>query len=215
MDETFVDLGSVTVPSGVLVLGMAGWIDHWPSTGVGLARRARAAAASGGKHLRELDCEAVAVPVAAHQPLSVRASTSASPFDGEPTIAVFEVNLGVPWEPLGPADVVRLGDLPIDRCGMVLGDAEALDGFVGLGGESTDGLADLAYWGKYGEEAHAMFGEIAGCRVLGFQWDQGDHSIRHRGERRFGQVYPVTMEPDGAGGTVLRWTIPPYDPNRE
>jgi hypothetical protein len=28
---------------------------------------------------------------------------------------------------------------------------------VGLGGESTNGLADLAYWGKYGDDAHAMF----------------------------------------------------------
>ncbi|MFI9830902.1 hypothetical protein ACIHIX_24820 [Streptomyces sp. NPDC051913] len=28
MPETFVDLGSVNAPSGVLVPGMAGWIDH-------------------------------------------------------------------------------------------------------------------------------------------------------------------------------------------
>lgn len=29
MPETFVELGSVTAPSGVLVHGMAGWIDYW------------------------------------------------------------------------------------------------------------------------------------------------------------------------------------------
>lgn len=283
MDETFVDLGSVTVPTGVLVFGMAGGIDHWPSTGARLAPRAKAAAASGGGHLHALGCEAVAVPAAAHQPLSVRASTSASPFDGEPAISVLAVDLGVPWAAFGSADVIRLGDLPVDRCGMVLGDAGALDGFVGLGGESVDRLADLVYWGKHSDAAHTVFGgeslgapgrphgwldlplseaesranalegwntahnegtgliidieehtdysrlcragwehplrvgvvDVAGCRVLGFEWDQGDHSMRHRGERRFGQVYPVTMEPDATGGTVLRWTIPPYDPDRD
>ncbi|WP_331728158.1 hypothetical protein [Streptomyces sp. NBC_00158] len=52
--------------------------------------------------------------------------------------------------------------------------------------------------------------DVAGCRVLGIEWDQGDHSIRHRGERAAGQVYPVTLHADGAGMTVLRWTIPPY-----
>ncbi len=32
--------------------------------------------------------------------------------------------------------------------------------------------------------------EVADCPVLGINWDSGDHSMRHRGERRFGQVYP-------------------------
>lgn len=36
------------------------------------------------------------------------------------------------------------------------------------------------------------------CKVLGIDWDRGDHSMRHRGEREPGQ-------------TVMRWTIPPYD----
>jgi hypothetical protein len=275
--DAFTDLGSVTVPSGVLVFGLAGWVDYWPSTGVRLAARAKAAAASGGGHLLDPDCEAVAVPVAADRPLTVRASTSASPFDGEPTIAILEVDLGVPWESAGTTGNVKLGDLPVDRCGMVLGDAEALDGFVGLGADSTDGLADLSYWGRHSDLAQAVFGgertgspggargwldlplaeaesmaddmrawndatnggiglmvdieehtdysrmcragwdhpllvgliEVEGCRVLGFQWHPGDHSMRHRGERAAGQVYAVTLEPDAAGGTVLRWTIPP------
>ncbi|MFD3557995.1 hypothetical protein ACFWWA_38760 [Streptomyces goshikiensis] len=30
-------------------------------------------------------------------------------------------------------------------------------------------------------------------------------------QRAAGQVYPVTLEADKAGETVLRWAIPPYD----
>ncbi|MET9438682.1 hypothetical protein [Streptomyces sp. NPDC006551] len=50
--------------------------------------------------------------------------------------------------------------------------------------------------------------DLAGCKVLGLGWDPGDHSVRHHAERAGGQVYPATLEPR-AGGTVLRWTIPP------
>jgi len=279
VSESFIELGTVTAPSGVLVLGMAGWIDYWSQTGPALSTLAMSAAAAGGGHLRDESCdaEAVAVPAAAGRPLLVRASTSPSPFDGEPTIAVLEVELGVPWA-WPRREPVLLGDLPVDRCGMILGDAKALDTFVGLGADSVDGLADVAYWGRHAEMAHAEFGgerlgspggprgwldlpldeaeaktealetwaktrsekiglmvacdehtdyyllqragwshplhvgamDVAGCSVLGVEWDQGDHSMRHRGERRFGQVYPVTMERAEPGGTVLRWTIPPY-----
>jgi hypothetical protein len=60
--------------------------------------------------------------------------------------------------------VVLLGDLPVDRCGMVLGDASALDAFVGISGGTTDGLADVAYWGLHEDEAHAVFGgEVLTC----------------------------------------------------
>ncbi|MEV0690758.1 hypothetical protein [Streptomyces sp. NPDC050388] len=83
MSETFVDLGSVNAPSGALVLGMAGWIDHWRELGQSLSERAKAASSSGGGHLREWLCEAVAVPAADDRPLRVRASTSPSPFDSE------------------------------------------------------------------------------------------------------------------------------------
>ncbi|MFE4373180.1 hypothetical protein ACFRMN_34085 [Streptomyces sp. NPDC056835] len=175
---------------------------------------------------------------------------------------------------------VRLGDLPVDRCGMVIGDASGLDAWTGMNDEPADGLADVTYWGRYEDDAHAQFGgeriaqcgvdgphgwldlplaeaaaraaeltawrdrvhgkglmvsidkhndfnrfrragwhhplhvgaiEVGGCKVLGIEWDQGDHSIRHRGERDSGQVYPVALEADAAGGMVLRWTIPPYD----
>ncbi|KQV14324.1 hypothetical protein ASE03_22930 [Kitasatospora sp. Root187] len=57
--------------------------------------------------------------------------------------------------------------------------------------------------------------EVGGHQVLGIEWDQGDHSMRHRGERDAGQVYPVTLEADEAGETVMRWTIPPYDDEDE
>jgi hypothetical protein len=213
----------------------------------------------------------------------VRARTSASPFDGEPTIAVLEVGLGLPWPGPEDGEPVQLGDLPVDRCGMVLGDARALDGFTGLGGESTDGLADVTYWGKYEDAVHAQFGgdripqepgghgprgwldlplaeaeavaerletwtregpgdglmvsvdahtdfhrftragwnhpllagtiDLDACQVVALGWDSGDHSMRHRGERAHGQVYPATLGPR-AGEAVLRWTIPPYDPDR-
>ncbi|MGW1393076.1 hypothetical protein ACWD6Q_15490 [Streptomyces nigra] len=281
MSEIFVDLGKVNAPSGVLVLGMAGWIDQWGDLGQPLSERARTAAARGGGHLREWLCEAVAVPAADDRPLMVRASTSPSPFDEEPTIATLEISLGLPWPKTADRSApVRLGDLPVDRCGMVVGDAAGLDAWTGMDAEPADGLADVFYWGLYADDAHAQFGgeriaqhgvdgphgwldlpvaeaaaraaelaawrdrlhgkglmvsvdkhtdfhrfqragwhhplhvgaiDVGGCRVLGIEWDQGDHSIRHRGERDAGQVYPVTLEADEAGTTVMRWTIPPYD----
>jgi hypothetical protein len=126
--------------------------------------RALAAAEPGGGHLHEPSdvpsqdwiCEAVAVPATASRPLKVRAETWES-YDG-PVITVLEVDLGLPW--LGGLDgePIRLGDLPVDRCGMVLGDARALASFVGLPGESIDGLADVTYWGKHEDDAHTRFG---------------------------------------------------------
>ncbi|MEV7599463.1 hypothetical protein AB0O91_19000 [Kitasatospora sp. NPDC089797] len=285
MPETFLDLGSVTAPSGVLVLGLAGWIDYWPELGRPLAERARAAAAAGGAHLRDGECEAVAVPAAADRPLQVRATVSPSPFDEEPTVATLEIELGLPW-PGGPdrSTPVPLGDLPVDRCGMVIGDATGLAAWTGPDDESTDGLADVTYWGRYEEDAHARFGgeriaqygaagpygwldlpvaeatarasdltdwqrrhhgkglavsvdrhtdhyrfqragwhhpllvgaiEVGGCRVLGLDWDQGDHAVRHHGGRDWGRTYPVVLAATGDGGTVLRWTIPPYDEDED
>ncbi|BCJ47955.1 hypothetical protein GCM10010168_23140 [Actinoplanes ianthinogenes] len=150
MREILVDLGTVDAPSGVVVLGMAGWIDHWPRLGQSLSERARAAASSGGGHLREWLCEAVAVPAADDRPLRVRASTSPSPFDEEPTVATLEIDLGLPWPATADRSApVRLGDLPVDRCGMVIGDAAGLDAWTGLTSGSTDGLADVTYWGRY------------------------------------------------------------------
>ncbi|MET8543271.1 hypothetical protein ABZW03_21865 [Kitasatospora sp. NPDC004799] len=282
MSGTFVDLGFVTAPSGVVVLGMVSWLDAWRELGEPLSVRAGAAAKAGGGHLREAEweCEAVAVPAAADRPLAVRATTEPSAFDEEPTVATLEVELGLPW-PEGVDSPVLLGDLPVDRGGMAVGDAVGLDAWTGLEDEPADGLADLSYWGRYAEDAHARFGgeripqpggvegpygwldlpvaealaleaeisawrgrrsgrgvatsvephvdyftfrragvhhplrvgaiEVGGCPVLGIDWCQGDHSVRHHGGRDWGQAFPVTLEADAAGGTVLRWTIPPYD----
>ncbi|MFG2913399.1 hypothetical protein ACGF0D_10975 [Kitasatospora sp. NPDC048298] len=284
MSETFVDLGFVTAPSGVVVLGLAGWTDYWRELREPLSVRAAAAAKAGGGHLREGECEAVAVPAAADRPLAVRATTEPSVFDEEPTVATLEIELGLPW-PEGVDGPVLLGDLPVDRSGMVVGDAVGLDAWTGLEDEPADGLADLSYWGRYEDDAHARFGgeripqhggvqgpygwldlpvaeavaleaelstwrgglprkgvavmvekhvdylrfrragvhhplkagviEVGGCRVLGIDWCQGDHSLRHHGGRDWGQAFAVTLEADGAGGTVLRWTIPPHDQDVE
>ncbi|MFF8264219.1 hypothetical protein [Streptomyces virginiae] len=53
MAETDIDLGVVTAPSGVLVLGMASWIDYWPQLGRPLSERASAAASVGGGHVHD------------------------------------------------------------------------------------------------------------------------------------------------------------------
>ncbi|MFJ2717608.1 hypothetical protein [Streptomyces sp. NPDC087437] len=285
MTEAMIDVGFVTAPSGVLVLGMAGWIDYWRELGQPLSERARAVAASGGGHLREELCEAVAVPADGDRPLRVRASTSPSPFDEEPTIAVLEVDLGLPWpDSADRSTLVQLGDLPVDRSGMALGDASGLDAWTGMDDEPADGLADVSCWGRHEDDAHAEFGgdripqygvdglygwldlplaeaealaaeltrwrgglhgkgvavsldkhtdfyrfrragwhhplhvgaiEVGGCQVLGIDWDPGDHSIRHRGERDAGQVYPIVLKANEAGQTVMRWTIPPYEFDEE
>ncbi|WP_329500749.1 hypothetical protein [Kitasatospora herbaricolor] len=283
MSEELVELGSVTAPTGVLVLGMASWIDFWPELGLPLSARARAAAAAGGAHLRDGDCEAVAVPAAGGRPLRVRASTTPSWYTEDPVIAVLEVDLATPWTRPDESPV-RLGDLPVDRGGMILGDGSALDAWTGPDGEPADGLADVTYWGLHEDAAHERFGgqritvadpqsiwglpdlpvaraqalaaeigawrgglpgkgvavmvekhtdfyrferaasahpllaatvTVGGCPVLGIGWEPADHSMSHRGERALGLVYPVTLRPDEAGGTVLRWTVSSPDEHDE
>jgi hypothetical protein len=279
-----VALGEVSVPSGVFVLAMAGWVDTWPDLGRPLSERAAAAAANGGAHLHEWLCEAIAVPTATGV-LPVSAIAQPAVWDPVDTIAVLEVDLGLPWTTFGSDDTpVLLGDLPVDRCGMVLGDAAALDSWVGFmkGEPSIDGLADLSYhgkdeelvrhqfggerllrhpdWGPYGwrdlpidtarerrqeiqdwvgsrpgcvvvctvkPHTHYYLGEragwehplrtgtveVAGCPALFIAWDEGEHSMRHRGEPAYGQVYPATVEPNQSGLAVMRWTIPPTQPD--
>ena len=73
--------------------------------------------------------------------------------------------------------------------------------------EHTDyNRLDRATWGR---PLGAAVIDVAGCQVLGIRWDEGDHAALHHGERVAGRVYPVTLEPGYAGGTVLRWTILP------
>lgn len=54
---------------------------------------------------------------------------------------------------------------------------------------------------------HAAVINAAGCQVPGIARAERDHSIRHRGERPGGQVYPVTLDQDGKGEMLLHWTI--------
>ncbi|MGW1772881.1 DUF402 domain-containing protein [Streptomyces sp. NPDC002104] len=203
-------LGTVDAPSGVLLLGTGGWIGHRPDGDPPRSERALALAERGGGPLHDGGAagpgprghEAVAVPAAAGRPLEVRARTVPSPFDGEPVISTLETALGLPWTH-GPAPV-PLGDLPVDRRGMVLGDARALDAFA-----SGDAAAGLLGRARRSHPLRTAAVEVGGCRVLGIGWDPGDPSVRHRGERAHGQVYPVTLE-ERAGESVLRWTVPPY-----
>ncbi|WP_251071233.1 DUF402 domain-containing protein [Streptomyces sp. ISL-43] len=216
-------IGPVTAPSGVLVLGKAGWIGRRQDGAPPRSESAFAVAATGGGHLHDggaeepepYGYEAVAVPAAADRPLPVRARTSPSPFDGELVVCALEISLGLPWDHAAHgAGPVALGDLPVDRRGMLLGDARALDAFEGLDGESVDGPAGRLR--RAGRDHTLLAGvvEVGGCRVLGLGWDPGDHSMRHRGERASGRVHPATLE-ERAGEAVLRWAIPPYEAHGE
>ncbi|WP_265863334.1 hypothetical protein [Streptomyces sp. SKN60] len=208
MTGTWTGLGEVTAPSGVLVLGMGGWIDCWSETGPPLSERAREAAAAGGGQLRDGDCEAVAVPARPDRPLAVRALTEWSLFDEVPVISVLETHLGVPW-PAGRApEAVRLGDLPVDRCGMVVGDAVALDAWTGLGAPSDNGLADLGYWGLHAEAAWAHFGgEPVGQRYEGGPRGWLDLPVAEA-ERRAEALADWTREHHRGMGLV--WSVDPH-----
>ncbi|RKN34770.1 hypothetical protein [Micromonospora musae] len=198
-----VELGVVAAPSGVLVLATVGHLDYiWPSIGERLSDRAVAVAATGGGHIQEWLFEAVAVPVDADRPLSVLAACQPSPFSGEAAITMLEVRLG------GERAGRLLGDLPADRCGMVLGDAVALDSWVGLSMEPHIDYDNFRRSAK-NHPLHVGSVEVAGCPVLGIGWSEGDHSMRHRGERAAGHVYPVSVTSDHSSRTVLRWDVDP------
>lgn len=98
MDEAWIELGTVTAPSGVLAFAMAGWADYWPQMGAHLSRRGQTVSGTGGIHVRDGITEAVIVHANPHQPLPVSAVAAPSPFDGSATIAVLEVELNLPWQ---------------------------------------------------------------------------------------------------------------------
>ncbi|MEV6303670.1 hypothetical protein AB0M02_29965 [Actinoplanes sp. NPDC051861] len=117
-------------------------------------------AETGGGHLKDWLAEAIAVP-AGSGTLTATARTRTGIYETTDTIATIDINLNVPWSavPAGTEPVV-LGDLPVDPCGMVIGDAAALDSWVGFlpVARSVDRLADLRVWGKGDEEAWSHFG---------------------------------------------------------
>ncbi|MEU4564050.1 hypothetical protein AB0F72_37205 [Actinoplanes sp. NPDC023936] len=152
----------MAAPSGSVVLACAGFLNEWAELGEPLSVRAMRAAGAGSACIRDWLAEAGAVP-AGRGPLTVTADTRAGayqPIDASDAIAVLSIDLGLPF----PAVAARkgpklLGDLPVDRCGMVIGDARALDSWVGsLHGETTvDALADVRIWGKGAQQAWEHF----------------------------------------------------------
>ncbi|XVU29626.1 hypothetical protein ACQPZJ_21870 [Actinoplanes sp. CA-054009] len=143
-------------PSGAVVLACAGFLSEWADLGEPLSVRALRAAQAGGACLRDWLAEAVAAPAGAGL-LTVSAETRPGTYEPAETIAVLEIGLGLPW-PGGTGPIV-LGDLPVDRGGMVIGDARALDSWVGFlsPSRSVDGLADVRIWGRGAAEAVARF----------------------------------------------------------
>ncbi len=194
-----VELGAIAAPSGVLVLATVSHLDYiWPDVAERLSDRARAVAATGGGHIHEWLFEAVAVPVDPGRRLPVLAATQPSPWFGAPAITMLEVRLG------GDTSSRLLGDLPADRCGMVLGDAVALDSWV-------DRDFDNFVRSAANHPLRVVPIEVSGCTVLGVGWEEGDHSMRHRGERAYGHVYPVTVVGDHPFGSALRWDVDPAE----
>lgn len=152
-------MGSVVAPSGVVVLGCGGFLDQWADLGETLSVRATRAAGEGGAHLRDWLAEAVAVPAGSGL-LTVTARTRPGTYDETATIGTLDIDLNVPWSMVSATpEPVHLGDLPVDRSGMVVGDAVALDSWVGFlsSARTVDGLADLRIWGAGAEEACAEF----------------------------------------------------------
>ncbi|GIE77096.1 hypothetical protein Aph02nite_30460 [Actinoplanes philippinensis] len=155
-----VTLAHLLVPSRAVVLACGGFLDQWAALGTPLSVRALRAAGAGGGHLRDWLAEAVAVPAG---PGKVTVTARIRPGVHEPgdVIAGIDVDLDLPWPAIsaGPGPVT-LGDLPVDPCGMVIGDAAALDSWVGFlpAARSVDGLADLRIDGRGAEEARARYG---------------------------------------------------------
>ncbi|WP_433797332.1 hypothetical protein [Actinoplanes sp. CA-252034] len=154
-----VTLAHLPAPSRAVVLACGGFLDQWAALGTPLSVRALRAAGAGGGHLRDWLAEAVAVPAGPGK-LTVTARTRPGAYEPGDTVAAIDVDLDLPWPAVssGPGPVV-LGDLPLDPCGMVIGDAAALDSWVGFlpAARSVDGLADLRLDGRGEEEARARY----------------------------------------------------------
>lgn len=155
-------LGQVIAPSGAVVLACGGFLEEWGSLGEPLSVRAARAAETGGGALRDWLAEAVALP-AGPGALTVTAETRPGAYDpvkDDATIAVLQIDLDLPWSAVSAeAGPVALGDLPVDPTGMVVGDARALDSWVGfLYDETVDGLADVMIGGKGERGTCAHFG---------------------------------------------------------
>ena len=142
--------GHITAPSGVLILGDAGTWDCWVRERLAARDAIGQAARAGGGMVSEWLFHAAVVPAAAGEQLPVTVHTAAD----SRAITQVQVRLGLAFT--GPAHV---GELAINQLGTVLGDAEALQSFTGPDEEgTTDGQADVAYWGMHADRAHHAFG---------------------------------------------------------
>lgn len=152
-------LAHLLVPSQAVVLACGGFLDQWRALGEPLSARSLRAAQAGGGHLRAWLAEAVAVPAGPGK-LTVSARTRPGTVEPAETIASIDIDLDLPWSAVSAGTrPVKLGDLPVDPCGMVVGDAVALDSWVGfLPARSIDGLADLRISGRGAEEARSRYG---------------------------------------------------------
>jgi hypothetical protein len=153
-------LAHLLVPSRAVVLACGGFLDQWRALGEPLSSRAMRAAETGGAHLRDWLAEAVVAPAGPGK-LTVTARTRPGAYEPVDTIAGIDVDLDLPWSAVsGGAAPVVLGDLPVDPCGMIIGDAVALDSWVGFlpAARSVDGLADVRIGGRGAEEAWARYG---------------------------------------------------------
>jgi hypothetical protein len=153
-------LAHLLVPSRAVVLACGGFLDQWRALGEPLSARAGRAAQAGGAHLRDWLAEAVVAPAGPGK-LTVTARTRPGTYEAADTIAALDVDLDLPWPAVSAGSApVSLGDLPVDPCGMVIGDAAALDSWVGFlpAARSVDGLADVRIVGRGAEEAWLRYG---------------------------------------------------------
>ncbi|GAA2714349.1 hypothetical protein [Actinoplanes palleronii] len=157
-DESVI-LGRVVAPSRALVLAGTGFLDEWSELGDPLSVRALHSARAGGAHLHDWLAEATAVPTGPAT-LTVTARTRPGTYEPRPTIAVLDIDLDLPWSAVSAGtEPVPLGALPVDPCGMAIGDPVALDAWIGFGSgpRTVDGLADLRLGGKGDTQASTHF----------------------------------------------------------
>ncbi|MGW1563388.1 hypothetical protein ACWCQ1_43930, partial [Streptomyces sp. NPDC002144] len=99
------------------------------------------------------------------------------------------------------AQDLRLNPAPALRQARVTPPVVGPGPMVGVDAHSDFHRFDRAGW------SHPLLAgtvDLDACQVLGLGWDPGDHSMRHRGERAYGHVYPrCPRSPRRRSGTAL------------
>jgi hypothetical protein len=162
VDDQWHAVAQVTVPSGILVLGDLTFLGRWPDDPEGCWHAAaEAAGAGGGEFDRDGIC-GVAVPVPTDRPLPVRLRPTSA---ADPTPSIIDIVLAP--QPVPAVNEVPIGRFPVDAAQMTIADAAALAEF--RFDESSDGLADVAFWGRDEREARSALGG-APIRWNAFGW---------------------------------------------